>query len=96
MERLELKKAFNSQDTYKDGIIPNEKLEPLLQCVIKEVNDELVEELLKDVDYDKDGMFTFEDLCRATKMSKDFNMEFDQETLDNDVVKKVNKDMIVK
>ena len=51
----ELKKAFQVMDTNGDGVVTKEELKNLLKGLGEEVNDEVVEEMIKIADENGDG-----------------------------------------
>ena len=65
----ELKKAFAVMDTNGDGVVTKEELKNLLKGLGEEVNDEVVEEMIKIADENGDGKIQFDEFVKAATAS---------------------------
>ena len=61
----ELKKAFAVMDTNGDGVVTKEELKNLLKGLGEEVNDDVVEEMIKIADENGDGKIQFDEFVKA-------------------------------
>ncbi|XP_062557052.1 calmodulin-A-like [Armigeres subalbatus] len=72
----ELREAFSLFDTNADGVITASELGTVLRSLGKNVSDAEVEELLKEVNVDQDGMIHFPDFVAMMSVRlRDFNSE---------------------
>ena len=61
----ELKKAFAVMDTNGDGVVTKEELRNLLKGLGEEVDDSVVDEMIKIADENNDGKIQFDEFVKA-------------------------------
>ena len=61
----ELKKAFAVMDTNGDGVVTKDELKSLLKGLGEDVNDEVVDEMIKMADENGDGKIQFQEFVNA-------------------------------
>ena len=61
----ELKKAFAVMDTNGDGVVNKDELKSLLKGLGEDVNDEVVDEMIKMADENGDGKIQFQEFVNA-------------------------------
>ena len=62
----ELRKAFDVMDANKDGVVTPDELRQLLTGLGEEVNDDIINEMIKVADTNGDGKVDFEEFCKAS------------------------------
>ena len=61
----ELKKAFAVMDTNGDGVVTKDELKSLLKGLGEDVNDDVVDEMIKMADENGDGKIQFQEFVNA-------------------------------
>ena len=64
-QQKELRIAFEALDENKDGFINRDELTKLLKNLGDEINDQVIDEMMKMADTDNDGKVCFTEFCNA-------------------------------